>query len=101
MFAIPRHDGSRNGMPSTAQRHISHPPTANSACAEEILNPGDHSAGPCTILQQYYRSALVLLAVPLQFALGKHSSLPVIRTLYIHQTQNMCMQQYDILKYIL
>jgi hypothetical protein len=31
----------RNGMASTAQRHISHPPTANSACMAAILNQGD------------------------------------------------------------
>jgi hypothetical protein len=47
MFSIPRHDGNKNGMASAAQRHISHPPTANSACATAILNSGDHFAGSC------------------------------------------------------
>jgi hypothetical protein len=47
MFTIPRHDGERNSMTSAAQRYISHPPIANSACAAAILNPGDHFAGPC------------------------------------------------------
>jgi hypothetical protein len=47
MFTIPRHDGERNGMASAAQKHISHPPIANSACAVAILNLGDHFAGPC------------------------------------------------------
>jgi hypothetical protein len=37
-------------MASVAQRHTSHAPTANSACAEAILNPGDYSAGPCIYL---------------------------------------------------
>jgi hypothetical protein len=46
MFTITRHDGNRNGMASAAQRHTSHPPNANSACAAAILNPGDHFAGP-------------------------------------------------------
>jgi hypothetical protein len=42
MFIIPRHDGKSNGMASATQRHISHPPIANSACAAAILNPADH-----------------------------------------------------------
>jgi hypothetical protein len=48
MFIIPRHDGKSNGMASAAQRHISQPPIANSACVASILNLGDHFAGPCT-----------------------------------------------------
>jgi hypothetical protein len=44
MFTIPCHVGYRNGMASDAQRHISHPPTANSTHAAAILNPGDHFA---------------------------------------------------------
>jgi hypothetical protein len=48
MFTIPRHDSNRNVTASAAQRHIPHPPTANSACVAAILNSGDHSAGPCT-----------------------------------------------------
>jgi hypothetical protein len=47
MFTIPSHDGNRNGMASADQRHTSHPPIANSACAAAILNLGDHFAGPC------------------------------------------------------
>jgi hypothetical protein len=37
-------------MASAAQRHISHPPTANSACVAAILNLGDHFVGPCIII---------------------------------------------------
>jgi hypothetical protein len=49
MITIPSHDGNRKDMASAAQTHIPNPLSANSACAAEILNPGDNSAGSCVI----------------------------------------------------
>jgi hypothetical protein len=63
MSTIPRHDGNRNGMASAAQRHISHPPTDNSACAAAILNSGDHFAEPCTYISAHL-VRLVLYSSP-------------------------------------
>jgi hypothetical protein len=63
MFTIPRHDGNRNGMASAAQRHTSHPPTTKSTCAAAVLNPGDHSAGPCMLEVGFILNVFIVFTV--------------------------------------